>query len=239
MFSYAYLLTANEVTPNGLSLSLLDFKVTVSKDGKSYFEFYKKSAKKALFVHHHSAVPKKSNINFIRNEWKRIQDRCFTQISTTKHQNAFNDILRQNRYPENSTDQTKRPQSLRRDSQPTNTEWSYLKLPYISERLNHGIPNIFRKENIPIRSAHRSHTLRRALSHNSTERTCTMDKSPISNTKLRLLRNAIYQITCNNCNEQYIGSTTRFIHNRIRGHLNNQNSSVKKHISSCQNKDYK
>ena len=53
---------------------------------------------------------------------------------------------------------------------------SYLKLPYISERLNHGITNIFRKENIPIRSAHRPHTLRRALSHNSTERTCTMDK---------------------------------------------------------------
>ena len=31
-----------ETTPNGLSLSLLDFKVTISKDGKSCFEFYKK-----------------------------------------------------------------------------------------------------------------------------------------------------------------------------------------------------
>jgi len=32
-----------ETTPNGLSLSLLDFKVTISKDGKSSFEFYKKN----------------------------------------------------------------------------------------------------------------------------------------------------------------------------------------------------
>ena len=30
-----------EITPSGHSLSLLDFKVTISKDGKSSFEFYK------------------------------------------------------------------------------------------------------------------------------------------------------------------------------------------------------
>ena len=31
-----------ETTPNGLSLSLIDFKVTISKDGRSSFKFYKK-----------------------------------------------------------------------------------------------------------------------------------------------------------------------------------------------------
>ena len=36
-----------------------------------------------------------------------------------------------------------------------------------------------------------------------------------------------------------LGSTTRFIHDRVREHLNNEISSVKKHIYSCQNKDYK
>ena len=39
--------------------------------------------------------------------------------------------------------------------------------------------------------------------------------------------------------EQYIGSTIRFIHDRAREHINNENSSVKKHIYSCQNEDYK
>jgi len=43
---------------------------------------------------------------------------------------------------------------------------------------------------------------------------------------------------CNSCDQQYIGSMTRFIHNRIKEYLNNENSSVKKHIYSCQNKDY-
>ena len=55
-----------------------------------------------------------------------------------------------------------------------------------------------------------------------TEQTCTRDKCPISNTNLCLQRNSVYQITCNNCNEEYIGSTTRFIHDRVREHLNNR-----------------
>ena len=79
-------------------------------------------------------------------------------------------------------------------------------------------------------------TLRRALSHNNKERTCTRAYCPISGTKLCLLCNAVYQITCNNCNQHYIGSTIRFIHDRVREHLNNDNSSVKKHLSQCQNK---
>ena len=58
-------------------------------------------------------------------------------------------------------------------------------------------------------------------------------------TALRLRRNAMYQLTCNSCDQQYIGSTTRFIHDRVKEHLNNENSSVKKRIYSCQNKDYR
>ena len=109
-------------------------------------------------------------------------------------------------------------------------------VPYFSERLN---TVIFRKEGIPVRVAHKSYTLRRALSHNNKERTCTRANCPVSGTKLCLLRNAVYQITCNNCNQHYIGSTTRIIHDRVREHLNNDNSPVKKHLSQCQKKVYK
>ena len=121
----------------------------------------------------------------------------------------------------------------------TGTEWSYLKIPYISERLNHRITNIFRKENIPVPIAYKSYALRQALSHSSTEGKCTRDKCPIANTGLCLRKNAVYQLTCNSCDQQYIGSTTRLILDRVREHINNDNSSVKKYISSCQNNDYK
>ena len=140
---------------------------------------------------------------------------------------------------ENIIDQTKHSQNHQKDPRPLNTEWSYLKIPYNSERLNYRITSIFREEGIPVRVAHKSYTLRRALSHNNKERTFTRANCPISDTRLCLLRDAVYQITCKNCNQHYIGSTTRFIHDRVREHLNNENSSVKKHLSKCQNKVYK
>lgn len=88
-------------TPNGFSPSLLEFKVTISKDGKNSYEFCKKLAKKLLFVHHQSVIPKKSKINFIQNERK-----CIKEILTTKHERAFNGILCLNSYPENNINQT-------------------------------------------------------------------------------------------------------------------------------------
>ena len=91
-----------ETTPSGLSLSLLYFKVTISKDGNSSFEFYKKPAKKPLFVYHQSSIHTKSRFNFIRNERKRIEDRCSSHISATQRPNTFDDILRLNGYSEDS-----------------------------------------------------------------------------------------------------------------------------------------
>ena len=61
-----------------------------------------------------------------------------------------------------------------------------------------------------------------------TERKCTRDKCPISNTGLSLRRNAVYQLKYNTCDQHYIGSTTRFIHDQVREHISNENSSVKK-----------
>ena len=92
----------------------------------------------------------------------------------------LDDIVRINGYSEDSIDQTKHPQSHQRNSPPPNVDWSYLKIPYISERLNHKITNIFRKEGIPVRVPHRSYTLRRALSRNGTqaERICTRTTVP-------------------------------------------------------------
>ena len=174
-----------ETSPSGLSLSLLDFKVIISKDGNSSFEFYKKPAKKPLFVHHQSAIPTKSKLNLIRNERKHIKDRCSSNISTKQHLKTFDGILHLNGYPEKGIEQTKRPlnpqQTLNLPKQNGHTL-----IPYISERLNHRITNNFRKENIPVRIAHKSYTLpiRQALSHTSKERKCTRDKCPISNTGL-------------------------------------------------------
>ena len=71
-----------------------------------------------------------------------------------------------------------------------------LKIPYISERLNHRITNIFRKKkHLSTRYPQILHAQTSPTSHTSTERKCTRDKCSIANTGLRLRRNAVYQLT--------------------------------------------
>ncbi|KAK3715634.1 hypothetical protein QZH41_008079 [Actinostola sp. cb2023] len=62
--------------PDGLSLSLLHFTVTISDQGSSSFEFYKKKAKKPIFVHYQSAIPYNTKKSIIINERNRINQRC-------------------------------------------------------------------------------------------------------------------------------------------------------------------
>ena len=74
-----------------------------------------------MFVHHQSAIPKKSKINFIRNERKRIEDKCSTKAMARKHQNTFDDVLRLNGYPESIIDHTKHSQNHQKNPRPLNT----------------------------------------------------------------------------------------------------------------------
>ena len=69
-----------EITPSGLSLSLLDSNVTISKDGKSSFEFYKKIAKKPPPL----PMPEKSKINF---KWAQTYRRLIYALPKRQPQN--------------------------------------------------------------------------------------------------------------------------------------------------------
>ena len=47
-----------------------------------------------------------------------------------------------NGYPEGTINKTKHSQNHQKDPRPLNTEWSYLKMPYVSERLNYKITEL-------------------------------------------------------------------------------------------------
>lgn len=64
-----------------------------------------------------------------------------------------------------------------------------------------------------------------------TERICTKNNFPISSTKLFLLRNTVHQITCSNCSQHFIGSTTRFIQDRILKRTHGQWKLLRKETS--------
>ena len=105
--------------------------------------------------------------------------------------------------------------------------------PFISDRLDREITRTFQREILQVRIAHKSHTLRQALAQHTTERTCNRTNCPLSSTSLWLHRNAAYQLTCKACGKFYIGSTIRLLHDRVKEHLTDGNSSVKKHLITC------
>ena len=48
-------------------------------------------------------------------------------------------------------------------------------------------------------------------------------------------RGVIYKVTCHKCLSVYIGSTIRFLHDRINEHISSSNSSIYKHLVACNN----
>ena len=92
---------------------------------------------------------------------------------------------------------------------------SYRFLISLSDSITGSLTFSEKKPSHALRIAHKSYTLRKAVSHTSTERNSTRDKCPISNTELCLRKNEVYQLTCSRCNQQYIGITTRFIRDRV------------------------
>ena len=125
--------------------------------------------------------------------------------------------------------ESKRPQNCPRDPQSQSTEWLYL----ISDRLDCEITRTLRRENLPIRIAHKSHTLRQALTQHTTERICNRTNCPISSTNLCLNRRTVYQLTCKTYGKFYIGSTTRFLHDRVKSIWPTTIRPWKKHLITC------
>ena len=84
-----------------------------------------------------------------------------------------------------------------------------------------------------VRLSYETKSLRNILKHKEVNTRNCQKKGCVLDDKLCFRKNVIYQITCNNCDQAYIGSTIRELHQRVYEHFNNSNSSVKKHILSC------
>lgn len=75
-------------------LSLLDFTITV-KDGSTKFTFYKKEARKNMFIHKKSALSETSKKAIIKNEINRINECCaHEQIEVDRAINSFGTTLK-------------------------------------------------------------------------------------------------------------------------------------------------
>ena len=66
-------------------------------------------------------------------------------------------------------------------------------------------------------------------------RICNKINCPINNSSICYRNKIVYKITCLKCNCFYIGYTKRYIHQRLKEHLQDSNSSLNKHLDECGN----
>ena len=219
--------------PQQGSLALLDFSLSFHGDNPApSFSFYKKAARKPIFVHSESAMPLAAKLSCIRNERKRITNRCTSPTDAQRHQEAFNDLLRQNGYAEHLL----RPRTAhsRRKRRPSPSDnWIYFQFPFVNDSIQRKIQAIFTKNDLPVRIFDRNLTLRNALQKNKHEKACNIRDCSIANSNLCHTKRCVYQLRCTKCLQFYIGSTMRCLHERVREHLTQERSSVFQHRMNC------
>ena len=226
--------------PERGELSLLDFAVSyvpksLDHPGPRFsFSFYKKSAKKEIFVNAKSALPTSKKISYIQNEAQRIRTRCSVHADETRSINLFGDVLRKNGYSEEVIGHMDtRGKRKRRGNNIIQKDPVYLRFPFINDSISNRVQHLFARADIPVKIYDRNYTLRSKLTRRRKEGTCSMKNCTISDTGLCNFKKCVYQIKCLKCNEIYIGSTLRQLHVRIHEHLTRDASSVFQHRAKC------
>ena len=225
-----------ELPESNETLSLLDFKVSF-KNNIVTTEFYRKKARKRIFVNYNSHLPNTQKGSILINEMNRIDDRCTSTSMKTKHKQLFFKTLHLNDYPlsfiSKTLDQQKHMKGNKQKQK--NDNILNFKIPYINDKINRKIKNAFKSEGIDVRLCHRSYTLRNALKQRDPAPTiCSLVNCKIKNTSLCFRRNIVYRMKCEKCDGVYIGSTIRHLHQRVREHHTDRKSSVYQHIQVCQ-----
>jgi hypothetical protein len=226
-----------ELPDSNNSLSLLDFNVQLT-NGETYFRFYKKAARKDIFVNFGTALSFTSKITIAANERVRITERCSSEEQKEIYSQKLDQLLRKNGFTADAIQLT-RARQRRQHREVDKVEPFYFHIPFISDKVNNRIKRIFLQEKLDIRLYHLNTSLRNRLAKRTKElNTCTIDNCITRPTNQCFKRNVVYEVKCNKCHKAYIGSTIRHLHTRIIEHLRtDRNSSIFKHIETCQNSD--
>ena len=222
--------------PGRNSLSLLDFTVTVeatSQGHKASFQFFRKAARSDVFLHYQAAIPASTRMAAIRNERQRIADRNTCPAANECEQTKLDSRLIANGYPSAYISQSRTQARRRRPRRDNNSQPLHLSIPYIDDRLDHKLNNVFKKYGLNVRIVHRSKTLRHLLQNRQTSlEKCTIRGCVVQAQGICFFKNCVYSIKCTSCDEEYIGSSTRFLHERIREHRQ-KDTAVSRHSRTC------
>jgi hypothetical protein len=215
------------------SLRLLDFQVTIEKDGTSHYDFYKKTAKAPIFMNADTAIPQNAKKCIIRNEVERIKLRCTNNEDAQRNLDTFSKVLRANGHPNNTIDRLTNRNNKRRNGKINHENNFFFHLPFINDRIHTKVRQIFKKEGLEVIPYSRNPSLRQLLKTQQQQKACKLPNCPLSDPLLCNRKGVIYEVRCNGCQKRYIGSTKRELHTRIKEHITQPTSAIRQHLNEC------
>ena len=169
--------------------------------------------------------------NSIKNEIARIEEKCTTIDDQRENVNAFLQQLSERGYED--TKRHSAPAGHRdRSKQPTPKQHCYFEFPYVNEAVHQAVKRVFRTAQLPVRIYCRNSNLRSLLRRKNNNVQCSMPGCSVQSA-LCEKKNCVYSMRCAACQSEYIGSTKRVLHKRIKEHLNSPGSSVYRHRAMC------
>jgi hypothetical protein len=216
------------------SLSLLDFNIKII-NGKPIFSFYQKPCRKPVFVHARSGIPKHQLRNIVNNELTRIKSRCslsvdkkrcvnkFQRMLSDRGHNVDNTVVRRNRFQHENDNQL-----------------FFLNIPFISDKVNGMVYKALKPLGLRVVLSHKSKHLVNMLRKTTVNeqkacgfKKCVLKSKNCTNTHV------VYEMECNKCRSNYIGSTKRPLHQRVKEHVTMKSSLVYQHNVRCGNGGWK
>jgi len=207
------------------SLSLLDFTVDLSGDNVKT-EFYRKEARKNVFLHNRSAVPRAQKLSVIRNEAERIETRCSTESCKEKSVSQFQTELNERGYNQPFVEEAlSRQPSTHKQTQPNHWLW----FPFFGDRIERSIKKAIKRSCFEIGICRKNNTLRAALSKKP-KPVCASSCGVPNCHRL----NTVYAYKCT-CGAQYYGSSKRSLHVRADEHKTGKKgpTAISTHCGSC------
>ena len=176
-----------------------------------------------MFIHAESAIPRSTFESMIRNERDRILSRCTTLGTKTKSLDAFNQMLK-NRGHETRYRNVPR-KALTIDESPK----FFLNIPFVSDVVDSMIRKSLQPLGLRVIISHKNTRLKNLLTSRPkpTEvkfcKVCGLKEFECEATHV------VYKMQCNKCNNFYIGSTRRTLHQRLKEHATIKSSLVYQH----------
>jgi len=228
-----------ESPSNKNSINILDCSITIAASGDLQISFFEKKAKKPLFLNEKSAQPQAAKQACVRAEFIRARRICNSEKSIKEADQLIEKKLFINGYSKKFIETQKKAVINRKNINNKQEKATYIKFPFISENFSYKLRRIFNRHQLPIQAVSSSNnTLRQSLAKDKTnDNRCSMRNCQINDPPLCNRTRVVYCVTCNTCNQQYVGSTSQKLHTRFYQHNTQHDSALfahkQSHSGSC------